>query len=72
MLKDLEIETRLGKLYKFPDVAEGVRLPVGSGLDENTTQLTVTNVSGACLVIPFRIIAKLWFNGSLVWEGPNL
>lgn len=70
MLRDLEIETRLGSKYLFPDVAEGIKLPTGAGLDSNMTQLTITNASGACLVIPFRIIKLIRADGTILWEGP--
>ncbi len=71
-LRDLEIETRLGSKYLFPDVAEGIRLPTGAGLDSSMTQLTVTNASGACLVVPYRIIKLIRIDGTIMWEGPQL
>jgi hypothetical protein len=71
MLKTVQIETRLGAIYIFPDVAEDIRFPSGSGLDANVTSLTITNMSGACLVVPYRIVKKVRFDDAVVWEGPS-
>ena len=35
------------------------------------TQLTITNVSGACIVIPYRIIKLIRIAGTIMWEGPS-
>ena len=68
-LSDLVLGTELGAWYTFPDVdmAEIIRLV--QSMPISLAQLTVVNASGACLVVPVRIITYV-ANGdrSVVWK----
>jgi hypothetical protein len=72
MLKTCEIETRLGAVYRFPDVDGEVYVPKGAGLNAAVTGLTIVNASGACLVIPWRIVQKIRVDGEVIWTGPEV
>lgn len=72
MLRNCTIETRLGAVYVFPDMATEVDVPVGSGLNSSETNLTMINVSGACLVLPWRIIKQIKMDEQVIWTGPEV
>jgi hypothetical protein len=72
MLKICEIETRLGAVYRFPDVDGEVYVPKGAGLNAAVTGFTIINASGACLVIPWRIIRQIRLDNEVIWTGPEV
>lgn len=66
----IEFETILGAIYSFPDV----------DLDElehmllhftNESNVTLVNVSRACLVIPPRIVKLIRIGGEERWRRPE-
>ena len=68
-LTDVTFTTTLGAVYSFPDVdlqtlEELVRQFPPSG----QANVTLTNVSRACLVIPARIIITIRFEGKVQWS----
>jgi hypothetical protein len=71
-LTNVTIETTLGALYVFPDMLrpaleEALR---HGAWDEG--QLTLVNVSNACLMMPNRIVKTLSFDGQVRWSGPTV
>lgn len=69
-LAELTLRTSLGAEYKFPDADEDELKNLIKGLQLGThlSQLTLTNVSGACLVLPIRIVASVSINGEEKWH----
>jgi hypothetical protein len=72
MLQTCVIETRLGALYRFPDFEGPLEIPKGAGLSKALTQLTIVNISGSCLVLPWRIIKTIKLDEEVVWTGPEV
>lgn len=72
-LVTLGLETRLEAKYTFPDMPRGelTRLLASDFSDAaKTGSLTLVNVSGAALVIPFRIVKKILIDGEERWVSP--
>ena len=65
-LTDVELHTTLGAIYKFPDVDEG-ELDRFVRDFRNSGQVTLSNVSGACLVLPARIVKTILIGGVERW-----
>jgi hypothetical protein len=61
----------MGARYVFPDMprAELEQALLVGTWDEG--QLTLVNVSGACLAMPNRIVKTLSFDGKERWRGPS-
>lgn len=74
MLRILEIETELGAIYTFPDMAcDTVKLLV-QDLKKGTTasNISFVNVSGAALVLPFRIVKEIRMGKEIVWANTSV
>ncbi len=66
------VVTELGAEYHFPDVLRSQIEPLlVSDTLHGFTQLTVINQSGACLVIPKRIIKTIALDGEIKWRTPS-
>lgn len=66
----LKLTTLQESEYLFPDVLPEAVQDLKSKL-QNTRHfesLTLVNASGACLVIPMRILAKIESEGESVWH----
>ena len=66
-LVEVEFETSMGAVYKFPDMEASA---VDSALAQlsGQPQFTLANVSRACLILPTRIIQKIRVNGVEKWQ----
>ena len=67
----VEVETKLGARYVFPDMPWDVL----SELCRNNailgfSQLSLVNQSGAAFIIPTRIIKSIKANGEVTWVCP--
>jgi len=69
-LVDVELVTLLGARYVFPDMPlEEMQALVGHAEAGTPCQsLTIHNISGAVLVIPWRIIDVISFDGGVRWK----
>jgi len=65
-LTEVEFWTSLDAIYIFPDVDEAELLRLVSGF-HHAGQVTLVNVSGACLVLPSRIVTKIFIGGIEKW-----
>ena len=66
----IRVETTLGAVYEFPDV-DPTQVTKGH-LDFWVTvgSITLANISNACLIVPFRIVAALYIDGEKKWPFP--
>jgi hypothetical protein len=70
------IETHLGATYMWPDMPraeiEGMvqQLPAGKGATVLSSAFTLSNISRAVAVIPWRIIRKILIDGKERWPLP--
>lgn len=80
LLVTLSISTSLGSTYAFPDMDRGMVTMLIKQLRDNlhvAPSLVLVNESGACLVIPFRIIQSVLAaptdeeNKDLYWVRPS-
>lgn len=63
------VETELGAVYEFPDVHwRTLWVILRSDTMQGFTQLSLVNLSQACMVIPVRIIKRVRINGDTYWE----
>lgn len=65
------IETTLGAHYTFPDMEKSI-FEMVLAQDESWLRLgslALTNTSGACLVLPTRIIQKVTVDGEIRWKA---
>jgi len=65
-LVDVEFRTSLEAVYLFPDVPTSVVDRLISDFNY-TVQVTLINVSGACLVVPARIVTTILVGGVQRW-----
>jgi hypothetical protein len=63
----VELRTKLGASYVFPDVSHAVLNTLLNGFMPSA-QVAITNVSGACLVIPTRIVESIHVDGEEKWH----
>jgi len=70
-LTSVEIETLLGARYVFPDMPRQLLEQEIMRGAWNEGQLTLVNVSNACLTLPNRIVKTLSFDGQVRWRGPS-
>lgn len=63
-------ETTLGETYSFPDMDSGELDKLANYFPEGHSSITLSNVSGACLVIPVRIIKAFYVDGVERWHRP--
>jgi hypothetical protein len=70
----LQLQTKSGATYVFPDMdvdavkkilPEAGRLPA-----EDTSSLILTNITGAVLVVPLRVVACVLLDNEVVWASP--
>ena len=68
-LKAVNITTTEGDVYLFPAMEQtGLAvLRAGCRRGHAGSMLTLSNVSGACLVLPARIIASVQVDGEEIW-----
>ena len=68
-LVDVDLRTLLGKRYLFPDMPKDeIDMVVDHARHGDACQtLTVHNVSGAVMVMPWRIVSSIRYNGEVVW-----
>jgi hypothetical protein len=71
MLVPAEITTKEGDVYVFPCMlqSEAQQWIDNASSFSYQTQLTLVNVSGACLVLPTRVIATISIGGVEVWKS---
>lgn len=68
-LVEVEFETSLGAVYRFPDVDEAdVEALIQRFPPRDTANLTLVNVSRACLALPVRIINFIRVGGVERWH----
>jgi hypothetical protein len=64
------IKTREGSEYRFPDVPRSMLKNI---LEKNgwgsSGQVTLVNISSACLALPARIVETLSYDGEVKWTG---
>lgn len=72
-LVEVAFETILGARYVFPDMnAEMFKAVCLDRIEHlRDVNLTLVNVSQACLVMPVRIIKKILVNGEERWTRPS-
>lgn len=68
-LTDVELVTLLGARYVFPDMprAEMDALVERAKHGESCQSLTIHNASSAVLVMPWRIVATISYDGGVRW-----
>lgn len=59
-LVHVAFETTLGAYYSFPDLTQEHFHELLQQLDVKSEQVIARNVSGVTLVIPMRVLGKLW------------
>ncbi len=70
-LRDICVETHLGANYVFPDVDLSVPATRTALRDlGGRHDVTIGNVSGAVLVIPLRLIKRLYTVDEVLWLAP--
>lgn len=71
-LLDIIIETTLGAEYAFPDMDAQEAMKLLRSLPLTIDQLTLVNASGACLLIPARVIhaVHLFTNVKAAFAAP--
>lgn len=52
--------TSMGAYYSFPDMTQDHFQELIGQLDVDSEQIIARNISGATLVLPMRILSKLW------------
>lgn len=69
-LVTLKITTELGAEYVFPDLPkETIDALLVNDAIVMFSQISLINQSGACLVIPRRIIKTIEVNGEVAWPS---
>ncbi len=64
------VKTKEGSEYCFPDVPRSMLKNILANRGWNCTgQVALVNISGACLVMPARIVATLSYDGEVKWTG---
>jgi len=66
----VHIRTKTEAEYVFPDIDKDSVHRVISLQVYSATSLTLTNISGACLVVPIRIIDTIAVDGEILWKAP--
>lgn len=59
-LVQVAFETSLGAFYTFPDLTQEHFHELLQQLDVKSEQVIVRNISGVTLVLPLRVLDKLW------------
>lgn len=68
-LVDITFTTSLGAVYKFPDMdAEEVENFLRVVAVDQSRQASLVNATGACLVLPMRVVVAVDVNGVRRWE----
>jgi len=67
----VEITTKTGAVYLFPDFPKDDIFKTLSSQVFVDGDLTLTNISGACLVIALRIVETITANGEIIWKAPS-
>lgn len=65
------ILTKTGSHYEFPDIDKGEIHKVLSSQVYSAGNLTLVNISGACLTLPIRIIDTIAIDGEVTWRAPS-
>lgn len=69
-LATVTITTELDAVYTLPDMFVGsVESLTNSENLHGFAQISLVNVSGACLIMPSRIIKTIAVNGEVVWRS---
>ena len=67
-LVKVKIETQLGAIYEFPDMALAtMEALIASETLHGFAQVSLVNQSGSCLVVPARIINTISIDGEIKW-----
>lgn len=72
-LVDITIESKTGALYVLPDVSKTVMdktVPALSHWKTTMSSFTLENISGAVLLVPWRIINRILMDNQEVWIAP--
>lgn len=70
-LSSVILETELGATYVFPDVVKAVATNFAESF-KPTGNVTLVNVSGACLVLPSRLVVKITVGEEVLWKAASL
>lgn len=69
ILQTVEVMTTLGAVYRFPDVAHA---DVDRAMKDMRGALfgsfTLTNLSGAAIVVPLKIIQQISYGEVVLWQ----
>jgi hypothetical protein len=66
----VDIETTLGVHYTFPDMDRSIfeKVVANDSVWRSLGSIVLTNASGACLVVPSRIIQTIKIDGEVWWK----
>lgn len=68
---DIEVETHLGALYRFPDMPRSmIKVALEDSDWWKNGSVILVNISGAVINIPARIVKTISFDGK-VQSGPH-
>lgn len=67
-LQTVVVETLEGDLYRFPSMPSDMIKTAARSKSPSVTSLTLVNVSGATLVLPWRIVRRLVVGEEEVWH----
>lgn len=69
----LEVTTLLGATYRFPDAMQSDidTIVQHAGRGDSCSSLSVHNVSGAVMVMPWRIVSAIICDGEVRWKNPK-
>jgi hypothetical protein len=65
------VETKLGTRYELPDMLEKHVDEAVRALHGGLPNITMTNISECCLLMPRRIIKKAGVGERCFWEAPE-
>lgn len=63
------IETKTGARYSFPDMSRDEVFKVLGPQLLGASNLTLVNISGACLTLPMRIISAIAIDDEVTWRA---
>ena len=68
---NVDVISKNGDRYSMPGVAEEDLKLALAGASSSSTQIVLGNLSGAVMVLPWRIVLQVLINGRTAWETPS-